>query len=103
MEKVIQYLDDIEEKASSIVERASEEKKQMNAILESDIRIFEQEVLQTRTSQIAELKLKLEETLQKELSSLEEDCNKQLKDTEQNVAKNREAIVEKLFQSIINN
>lgn len=103
MEKIIQYLDDIEEKASSIVDRASDEKKQLNATLESDIRAFDNEIIQNRSTKIASLQTAIEKELENELSLLEEDCIKQISEMENNVLNNREVIVYQLFQSIIHN
>ena len=101
MEKIIKYLCDIEDKAFSIVNRASDEKKQMTADLETEIRKFDEEVLRDRQNQIERLKSSMEDELTKELMTLEEDCNRQLKDMDEFVANNRGDIVNRLFESLI--
>lgn len=101
MEKIIQYLYDIEEKADVIVKRASEEKKRLNLSLETQILEYNESVLKERTAKIALLKSKVDEDLEKELSLLNEDCNKQINNMEQYFKLHQEELIVKLFQNII--
>lgn len=101
MEKIIQYLYDIEEKADVIVKRASEEKKRLNLSLETQILEYNESVLKERTTKIDLLKSKVHEDLEKELSLLNEDCNKQINNMEQYFNLHQNELIEKLFQNII--
>ncbi len=102
MEKIIQYLYDIEEKADVIVNRASEEKKRLNASLEKQILEYNESVLKERTAKIDLLKSKVHEDLEKELALLNEDCNKQINTMEQYFHEHHKELIDKLFQNIIN-
>lgn len=101
MEKIIQYLYDIEENAAVIVKRASEEKKRLNASLEEQILAYNESVLKERTAKLDLLNSKVHEDLEKELSLLNEDCDKQIINMEQNFNLNKTELIEKLFQNII--
>lgn len=101
MEKIIQYLYDIEEKADLIVKRASDENKRLSASLETKIRDYNESILKERTSKIDLLKSKVQEDLAKELSLLNVDCNKQIETMELYFKDHHMELVDKVFLNII--
>lgn len=101
MEKIIQYLYDIEEKADLIVKRASEEKKRLNASLETKISEYNEVVLKERNTKIEALKSRVQKELEEELSLLNEDCNKQISNMEHYFKEHHNELLNKVFNNII--
>jgi vacuolar-type H+-ATPase subunit H len=101
MEKIIQYLYDIEEKADLIVNRASEEKKRLNASLETNISEFNDFILKERNTKIELLKSRVQKELEEELSLLNKDCNQQINNMEHYFNEHHNELLNKVFNNII--
>ncbi len=101
MEKVISLLFDIERKANQIIERANIEKNELYEENEQLIKKMEAEIAEENTAKVNALMAKAEQEIEREKQQLIEGSEKQLKFLEENYAKNHDAMVDKLFQSII--
>lgn len=101
MEKVINLLYDIEEKANQIIKRANEEKVKLHDKLEKDLADLDMQISKENEAKLNVLKAQADEELAKEKQLLIDDCNKQLSDMETNYKQNHDALVEKLFQGLI--
>lgn len=103
MERVIELLYDIEEKANQIVKRASDEKKRLNSSLEQDIKRFDESILEEQREKLIILKQQIQNELSKDREALLNDCSKQIDEMELYYKNNHEQLVDKVIQSIINN
>lgn len=103
MEKVIQLLYDIEEKANLIVKRVSDEKKRLSTTYEQEVESFNNQIAKERNDRLDVLKLQVSKDLEKERKALIEDCNKQLISFETYYKNNHDVLVEHIFQKIISN
>lgn len=101
MEKVINLLYDIEEKANQIVKRASEEKVRLSEALEKDLEKLDQTIDAENAAKLSALKAQADKDLLNEKQSLIDDCNKQLSEMETCYEHNHSSLVDKVFQSII--
>lgn len=101
MERVINLLYDIEEKANQIIKRANEEKVKLHDKLEKDLADLDMQISNENEAKLNILKAQADEELAKEKQLLIEDCNKQLSDMEKHYQQNHDALVEKIFQGLI--
>ncbi len=101
MEKVINLLYDIEEKANQIVIRANEEKVSLYKKLERDLAQLDQEIADENSAKLEILKTQADKELTLEKQSLIDDCNKQLSNMETYYKKNHDSLVDKIMQEII--
>ncbi|MDF2539907.1 MAG: hypothetical protein K0S76_2928 [Herbinix sp.] len=101
MEKVIGLLFDIEKKANQIIERANDEKTELFEESERAIAEMEAAIADGNNAKINVLVAQAENELEKEKKHLIESSSKQLSELEANYLKNHDALVEKVFQSII--
>lgn len=101
MEKVIGRLFDIEKKANQIIERANDEKNELFEENEKAIAKMEADIAEKNHIKIKRLLDRAEQEIELEKKHLLECSNKQLSDLETTYEKNHDALVEKVFQSII--
>lgn len=101
MEKVIGLLFDIEKKANQIIERANVEKTELFEENEKAIEQMETEIADENNSKINLILVQAEKELELERQQLVESSNKQLSDIEAHYRQNHDALVNKVFQSII--
>lgn len=101
MEKVIGLLFDIEKKANQILERANDEKNELLEENEKAIAKMEAEIADDNNSKINLIMTQAEKELEAEKAQLIAASNKQLSDIETNFKQNHDALVEKVFKSII--
>lgn len=101
MEKVINLLYDIEEKANHIVNRASEEKISLQDAFDKSLNQLDQSIDADNAAKLNLLKAQVDKELAKEKQFFIDDCNKQIADMEANYKQNHEALVNKVFQSLI--
>lgn len=101
MEKVIGLLFDIEKKANQIIERANVEKTELFEDNEKAIEQMEAEIAEENNSKINLILAQAEKELELERHQLIESSNKQLSDIEAHYRQNHDALVDKVFQSII--
>ncbi len=101
MEKVISLLFDIERKANQIIERANIEKNELYEENEKLIKNMEADIANENTAKINALMTQAEKEIEQEKQQLIENSEKQLKVLEQNYMDNHDAMVDKVFRSII--
>ncbi len=101
MEKVIGLLFDIEKKANQILERANEEKTELFEENEKAIAKMEADIASENEARINIIVARADGDLEQEKQHLIESCNKQLEELDSQYTKNRDALAEKVFQSII--
>ncbi len=101
MERVINLLYDIEEKADQIVKRANQEKVKLYDKLQKDLELLDQDISVLNTEKLKVLKAQVDEELTTEKQSLIDDCNKQLVNLEENYLHNNTSLVNKILQEII--
>ncbi|MDF2942077.1 MAG: hypothetical protein K0S01_935 [Herbinix sp.] len=101
MEKVISLLFDIERKANQIIERANDEKNELYEENEKTIAQMEASIAEENNLKINAIMEQAEKELEQEKKQLIESSDKQLKDLESNYKQNHDALVNKVFQTII--
>ena len=101
MEKVIGLLFDIEKKANQIIERANDEKTELFEENEKAIAKMEADITEENQNKIKLILAQAEQEIEAEKQHLLECSKKQLSDLEETYEKNHNALVEKVFQSII--
>jgi translation elongation factor EF-1alpha len=101
MEKVINQLFEIENKANQIIENANAQKNVLYEENENCILQMESEIAAHNTAKINALMAQAELELEKERQALLQNSEKQLKDLDDNFKKNHDVIVKKVFDSII--
>lgn len=101
MEKVINLLADIEEKAAHIIDRSSEEKNRLYEQLTEDLEKLDSDIAQDTCKKLNDLQERMNEEIALERQALKDDCDKQLKALETNFLTNRDTLVDKVFQNII--
>lgn len=101
MERVISLIFDIEKKANQIIERANAEKAELYEENEKAIAQMEAEIAEKNNAKIRQLEEQAEKELEQERQQLIADSNQQLIDLEANYKSNHDALVDKVFKSII--
>ena len=101
MEKVISLLFDIERKANQIIERANIEKNELYEDNENSIKHMEAEIAEENNAKINALMAQAEKEIEQEKQQLIENSENQLKIIVQNYEANHDAMVDKVFHSII--
>lgn len=101
MEKVISLLFDIERKANQIIERANIEKNELYEENEKLIGKMEADIAEDNNAKISALMTQAEKEIEQEKQQLIQSSEKQLKDIELNYEKNHDAMVNKVFHSIV--
>lgn len=102
MERVINLLHDIEEKANEIIKRANEEKLKLHTKLQQDMEKYDQEIAKKNEAKLEQLKIKVDKELNQEKQSLVDDCIKQIAKLEADYLDRHSQLAEELFQQIIN-
>ncbi len=101
MEKVIGLLFDIEKKANQIIDRANDEKTELFEENEKAIEKMEAEITEENNAKINLLLAQAEQEIEAEKHHLSECSQKQLMDLEASYEKNHNALVEKVFRTIV--
>lgn len=101
MEKVINLLAEIEEKANRIIDRSSLEKNVLYDQLTKDIKSFDKELANDTLKKIVELQDNMFSEISQEKQALLDDCEKQSYDLDNYFNDNHEALVNEVFQNII--
>jgi F0F1-type ATP synthase membrane subunit b/b' len=101
MERVIGLLFDIEKKANQIIERANDEKNELFEENEKAIAKMEADIAEENNAKIKMIVDQAEKELELEKQQLIINSDKQLADLETNYNRNHNALVNKVFQSII--
>ncbi len=101
MEKVINLLYDIEEKANQIVKRANEEKAKLHEQLQKDMEQLDRDIEAQNAVKLKELKVQADKELAHEKQALINDCIKHLTHMEKNYEDKHSFLADKIFQDII--
>lgn len=101
MEKVINLLYDIEEKANQIVKRANEEKSRLYEQLQKDMAHFDKEIESQNTAKLEVLKIQSDKDLNIEKQTLIDDCIKELEQMDTDYRDRHNRLADEIFQEII--
>lgn len=100
MEKVINRLFEIEEKANRIMENSNVQKQKMYDQLNSDLEKLDHEIKNDTNSKLEILRAKMNDEIAKERQALIDDCNSQINKMEQNFNQNHAVLVDTVFNNI---
>lgn len=101
MEKVINLLYDIEEKANRIISRTDDQKNAKRREIDDELSIYESSLSDETNKQIQVLQDQADKELELERKALIDDCAKQMEQLETTFTMNHDAFVERVFQNII--
>jgi uncharacterized protein YaaW (UPF0174 family) len=101
MEKVINFLYDIEEKANNIVKRVNEEKVRLQESFDHDLEELDKSIVAEKAEKLSVLKADIDNKLAIEKQYLIDDCNRQLDKMEENYTQNHDTLVDNVFHEII--
>ena len=102
MEKVINVLYEIEEKANKILERTSEQKTQMNDKLNEDLRSLEESIDQNTNQKIESMKQAMETEIAKEHNALITGYKTSLEKMEEKFHSHYDQYISTIFSKIVN-
>ncbi|MGB8451107.1 MAG: hypothetical protein WCD89_02135 [Anaerocolumna sp.] len=101
MEKVINLLYDIEEKANQIVKRATEEKIKLYDQLQKEMERLDHDIIAQNTANLEVFKIQVDKELNLEKQALIENCLKQITDMEAAYLDKHDSLADKIFHEII--
>lgn len=101
MERVINLLHDIEEKANQIVKRANEEKVWLNDRLQKDMEKLDREISEVNAKKLKLLKDGIDKELNLEKQSLMEESIRQLAQMDVAYQDKHSRLAQEIFQEII--
>ncbi|MEG1991992.1 MAG: hypothetical protein RR056_01280 [Acetivibrio sp.] len=102
MEKVINLLNDIEEKATSIVDHTSVEKKVLYQQLAKDIQKLDDHISKETQTKLDVIRQKMNGEMEEAKIDLHSSFEKNMKHLESDYSKNHDIYTETIFQHIIN-
>ena len=101
MDTVINRLSDIEKAAVSVMDGASERKKQMAREMEEKTAAFDAQLEKENQDRISQIRSKMEEELQQELRQQSEDAKATMKRLEATYENRHEEYAQALFKNMI--
>lgn len=101
MERTIERLLEIEEKAALIINRANDEKIRLHDEFEIELDRMEKDINMDNDEKIHEFQVKIDKELDNEKKQLTLKSEKQLKELDELYQKSHESIAQKVFQDII--
>lgn len=101
MEKVINLLNDIEEKANHILDRAAEEKKSLNQQMNQKLAQLDASIDAETKTKLDALKARMDNEVALETKVLIEKSNEQLKEMEDSFRKKHDTLADEIFRQII--
>jgi vacuolar-type H+-ATPase subunit H len=101
MEKTINQLFEIEEKANQIITRANEQKSKLIEDFEREISEMEKNIAEENTAKLRSLQEQINEELTKELNELMQESENRLNNLQKINQNEHEALVDQIFQNII--
>ena len=102
MERVINLLYDIEEKANQIVKRANEEKAKLHEKLQEDMETLDKKITADNALKLEQLKVQAEKELNQEMKNLTNDCIKHIAFMDEKYQKNHTTLTDKIVNEVIN-
>lgn len=103
MEKVLNGLYEIEQKANRILENTTSEKARLNDEFHNQIASLEETIKADTTNQLNQLQSNMEKEILAERLALFNDCNQQLKSMEDNFTNHHDMLVAQVFGNITKN
>lgn len=100
MEKVINRLFEIEEKANHILEHANAEKVTLSETLNANLETLKEEIESDTNQKISALQETMNEEIETERQAQIESCKKQILELELTFHKEHDRLVEQVFQKI---
>lgn len=101
MEKVINLLNDIEEKAAKILDSTNSEKILLQKELDEKIIKLDEEIQKDTEKKLSELQNEINKEIEIEKNKLITNCNKRLDELDNYFTKKHDKLVYKVFQNII--
>lgn len=101
MEKVINRLFEIEEKANRILENTNKQKNTLYTQLNDDLDKLNQDINKDTDSKLNILRADMNKEIDQEHRALIDDCDKQLSHLEDSYLKNHDSLVDTLFHKIV--
>lgn len=101
MEKVINVLSEIEDKATTILDRTKEQKQQLYEQLNKDLAKLESDIKAETNAQIDVMQKNMETEISKEKTKLLADCEKEIADLQSAYTKNHDTLVNDIFKKIV--
>lgn len=101
MERVINLLYDIEEKANQIVKRANEEKARLYDQLLKDMEKLDSDIAAQNTTKLEFLKVQADKELNLEKQSLIDGCIRQLEQMDTDYRNKHSQLADEIFQEVI--
>ncbi|MDO5518884.1 MAG: hypothetical protein Q4G58_00180 [bacterium] len=101
MEKVINVLSEIEDKATTILDRTQDQKQQLYEQLNKDLAKLDSDIKADTVSQIDTMQKEMEQDIEKERLTLISDCKQQISSLQQTFDKDHDTLVNKVFTKII--
>lgn len=101
MEKVLNLLNDIEEKANSIVDHTSVEKKALYNSLTKDMKKLDEEISSKTQEKLDVIRRKMDKEIVESKKEMLTSFDRHLNKLESDYQKNHDAYVETVFQKII--
>ena len=102
MQKVLDVLCEIEDKAKGILNSTSEQKAVLNQQLHKEMEALDKAYAKQTEAQLNELRQKMEKEIFDEHTALVKSYESRLQNLETDFKKNRETYVQTIFESIIN-
>lgn len=101
MEKVINVLSEIEDKASKILDRTQDQKKQLYEQLNKDLAKLENDIKADTASRIDAMQKEMELDISRERQNLLNDCKEHINSLQTNYEKQHDVLVDQIFHSIL--
>jgi hypothetical protein len=101
MEKVINLLYDIEQKANLIISRTDEQKAKKRLEIEKEVSLLEKKIMDETNKKIANLQAQVNKELENERKALLDDYTKQEEQLLITYQSNHDALMEEVFHHIV--
>ena len=101
MEKVINLLYEIEEKADKILNRTSDDKAKLNNELNAKIKAFDEELEKETTRKLGNLRHQMDAEVSNELAQLKQNTTSHLENLEKNFKEHGNDYADEIFNRII--
>lgn len=101
MEKIINLLSEIEGKATTILDHTAEEKQQLHQQLDTDIEKFDRQIQKETEVKVFEIHSKFNDSIEVQRQQLIKNSDEQIKKLQSDFKDNHDALVAKVFCSIV--
>lgn len=101
MEKVINLLSEIEEKADKILNRVSDDKAKLNEEMNQKMKSFDSTVKIETEQKLSALRKRADQEVEQEIAKMKKEQDEYLRQLDQNFDANCERYADEIFQHII--